>query len=85
MPGQARIILYVTSFCPFCRMAERLLDTRGIPYEVRDADDPEVRVQLMEQTGWRTVPAILLDGELLGGYDELAAMDQSGALAEKLT
>ncbi len=84
MSETPRITLYVTGFCPFCRLAERLLDQRSIPYEVRDAGDPKVRMEIMERTGWRTVPVILLDGELIGGYDQLAALDQNGELAKRL-
>ena len=84
MTDSPRITLYVTGFCPYCRMAERLLDQREIPYAVRDASDPKVRMEIMEQTGWRTVPVVMLDGELIGGYDQLSALDRSGELSKRL-
>jgi glutaredoxin 3 len=79
-----QITLYVTSTCPFCRMAERLLDARQIPYETQNAEDPEVRAALLQSTGWRTVPVVLIGDELVGGYQELVHLDQSGRLQELL-
>ena len=82
--SNAKITLYVSSSCVFCRMAERLLDARGIPYRTQNAEDSEVRAELMRSTGWRTVPVILVGDELVGGYQELAMLDQSGRLQEML-
>ena len=82
--SEPQITLYVTGFCPYCRMAERLLDARSIPYKTLSAEDPEVREALVSETGWRTVPIILFGKELVGGYQELAALDQSGQLARML-
>jgi glutaredoxin 3 len=46
--------------------------------------DDTTRAWLVETTGRRTVPQIFIGGESIGGYDELAALDQSGQLAAKL-
>ena len=81
---EPQITLYVTGFCPYCRMAERLLDARSIPYKTMSAEDPGVREELVSATGWRTVPVILLGEKLLGGYQELSMLDQSGQLARML-
>ena len=80
----SRITLYVTNFCPYCRMAERLLETREIPYKTLSAEDPSIRAELISSTGWRTVPVIMLDDKLVGGYQELAMLDRSGRLSEML-
>ena len=79
-----RLTLYVTRFCSYCRMAERLLDTRGIPYETQSAESPEVREALIQSTGWRAGPIILLGDKLVGGYQELAMLDRSGKLEKML-
>lgn len=84
MSEQARIIIYKTEYCGYCRMAAGLLDSRGIPYQEIMVEDPEARMKLIEKTGWRTVPVITLDDELIGGFDELMQMDRSGALQERL-
>ena len=81
---EPKITLYVTGYCPYCRMAERLLDARSIPYKTMNAEDPEVRETLVSTTGWRTVPVILFGEKLVGGYQELATLDQSGQLAKML-
>jgi len=78
----ARVQVYTTPSCPFCVRAKRLLDARGIQYDEIDvADDAALRVALVERTGRRTVPQIFIDGESIGGFEELAALDASTRLA----
>ena len=79
------VTVYSTAFCPFCTMAKRLLTGRGIEFaEVRVDDDFEKRKWLIEATGQRTVPQIFIGDESIGGFQELAALDRSGGLGEKL-
>ena len=81
MEEQARVLVYTTRICPYCHAAKRLLTGHGVAFEEVDLGrDPERRMELAEQTGWRTVPMIFLDGELVGGYQELAAMASAGGL-----
>jgi glutaredoxin len=84
MSEESRITIYKTEYCGYCKMAAGLLDARGIPYQEIMVDDAETRMKLIEETGWRTVPIIMLDDELIGGYDDLVALDRSGALQERL-
>ncbi len=49
-----------------------------------DTGDDAKRTWLRETTGRRTVPQIFIGGEAIGGFDALAALDQSGKLAEML-
>ena len=73
--------MYTTPSCPFCVRAKRLLQARGIAYEEVDvAGDPELRADLVQRTGRRTVPQIFIDGEPIGGFEELAALDASTRL-----
>jgi len=75
------VILYTTRVCPYCIAAKRLLARRGIPYEEVDVSgDDAKRVWLARATGRRTVPQIFIDGEAIGGYDELVALDKAGRL-----
>jgi glutaredoxin 3 len=77
--------IYTTRVCPYCVAAKRLLSARSIPYEEVDVTgDDAKRAWLVEATGRRTVPQIFIRGEAVGGYDDLAALDKSGALAAKL-
>ena len=81
----ATITIYTTDFCPYCIRAKQLLDRRGLPYEeINLARDADGRAQLVERTGMMTFPQILIDGELVGGYDQLAEADRSGRLDELL-
>lgn len=81
----APVTLYTTRVCPYCIAAKRLLSARGIPYTENDvSNDDAKRAWLVETTGRRTVPQIFIGEKAIGGYDELAALDQSGKLAEML-
>ena len=79
--SQPRITVYTSTFCGYCVASKRLLDRLQIAYEVVDlSTDPALRMELVQRTGHRTVPIILLDDELVGGYTELMALQQSGGL-----
>ena len=79
------VTLYVTNYCPYCRSAERLLDRLGVSYEKHDiTDDAETRRRIVAETGWRTVPVILVDGRLIGGYDDLKRLHDEGRLEAML-
>jgi glutaredoxin 3 len=76
-----RIVMYTTRYCGYCERARRVLRARGIPYEDIDVTGNfELRRQMVKETGHRTVPIILLDGKLIGGSDELVAMNSTGQL-----
>lgn len=77
------ITVYTTNACPYCVRAKALLDARGLAYEeINLGRDPETRVELAQKTGMMTFPQILIGEQLVGGFDELAAADQSGRLNE---
>jgi len=78
-----RVELYTTPSCPFCVRAKRLLAERHIAYAEFDvSEDDELRAEIMERTGRRTVPQIFIDGRSIGGFEELAALDAAGELRE---
>jgi len=77
--------VYLTRWCPFCIQARSLLDRKGVDYEAIDVDgDPATRTWLRDVTGQRTVPQIFIGEESIGGYTELATLEQQGALDAKL-
>ena len=77
----SKIQLYTTNFCGFCVAAKRLLDERGVPYDEIDlSGDPALRQEVSDKYGWMTVPIILANGDLIGGFTELAALDKSQGL-----
>ena len=78
--------MYSTAVCPFCVRAEALLTARGVAEieKLRIDLDPQLRDEMMEKTGRRTVPQIYIGDMHVGGYDELAALDRAGKLDELL-
>ena len=75
--------MYSTEPCGFCRTAKALLAARKIPYEeINLAKDPDGRSRLVAETGRMTFPQIMLDGENIGGFQELAQLDRAGRLKE---
>jgi len=73
--------IYTITTCPYCTMAKRLLDERGFEYEEINIENEGLsRDKLMDITGGRTVPQIILNGKPIGGYDNLLALDQKGEL-----
>jgi glutaredoxin 3 len=77
----ARVEIYTTSFCPFCIRAKSLLKSKDIEFVEHNMDgkDSELKA-LKERTGLRTVPQIFIDGDLIGGFTELAEKDSRGEL-----
>jgi len=79
------IVIYTTPFCGYCSAAKSLLDKKEVAYEEIDVSmDAELRSQVIEKTGQRTVPQIFINDEHIGGYDDLNALDQAGGLDPKL-
>lgn len=81
MPTTSRVVIYTTAFCGYCDRARRLLRERDIPFDDIDVtSDPDTRQRIIDETGHPTVPVILIDGALVGGSDDLAALDRAGGL-----
>ncbi len=82
----AKVMMYTTGVCPFCRMAERLLESKGVTVmeKIRIDLEPEKRAEMMQKTGRRTVPQIYIGATHVGGFEELAALDHAGRLDDLL-
>ncbi len=82
----APVIVYSTAYCGFCVQAKRLLSQLGIPYDdVMLDNDPALRQKLsQENSGYRTVPMIFVEGKFIGGYNELSQLHRQGRLAHLL-
>jgi glutaredoxin 3 len=81
----ALVTVYTTEACPLCVGAKTLLARRGIAYqEINLARDPDGREELARRTGMITFPQIVIDGETLGGFQELRAADRDGRLKHLL-
>jgi glutaredoxin 3 len=79
----AKVIMYSTDPCSFCARAKELLTRRGIAFvEVNLSKDPAGRTRLVEETGMLSFPQVVVDGEVLGGFQEIVRADASGRLRE---
>jgi len=78
----ASIEIYTRTYCPYCTHAKRLLASKGQQWEEINLDDqPDRTEEMLERSGGRmTVPEIFIDGELVGGFQELAELEQRGEL-----
>ena len=78
--------MYTTGFCPYCKMAESLLRSKGVQEieKIRIDLEPDQRGEMMNKTGRRTVPQIYIGDIHVGGYDDLAQLDRKGELTELL-
>ncbi len=78
----AKVEVYTTSYCPYCTRAKSLLRSKGVAFEEIDVSrDPALREKMIELSGGRrTVPEIFINGKIIGGYDELRALEDEGGL-----
>jgi glutaredoxin 3 len=73
--------MYATAFCPYCVRARRLLKRKGVEFEEIRVDQDQDEMRAMIQRSQRTtVPQIFIADQHIGGYDEMAALDQAGKL-----
>ncbi|MFU8830660.1 MAG: glutaredoxin 3 [Wenzhouxiangella sp.] len=79
--NQPEIIMYSTASCPYCVAARNLLQSKNVKWsEISLNAQPEKRTEMMERAGRRTVPQIFVGDTHVGGYDDLDALNQEGAL-----
>ena len=79
----ADVLVYTTDPCSFCTRVKQLLDARGIAFsEVNLARDPAGRAELVQRTGMMSFPQVIVDGEVIGGFQETIAADRSGRLTQ---
>lgn len=77
----SKVLIYTTENCPYCQLAKTLLNNRQIVFEeIRIDQDEAKREEMMRLSKRRTVPQIFIDGQAIGGYDDLAALAKSGKL-----
>jgi NADH-dependent peroxiredoxin subunit F len=81
----ANIEIYTKEWCPYCAKAKALLKSKGLSYqEVNVTSDEALQQEMVTRSGRRTVPQIFLDGESVGGYDDLANFNATGELDRRL-
>jgi glutaredoxin 3 len=77
----AKVTVYSTRVCPYCRMAEKLLDKKGATYDKVMVDEmPERREEMERLSGRKTVPQIFINNTPVGGFTDLAELERTGQL-----
>lgn len=81
----AAVAIYTTPWCPYCHRAKALLTRKGVAFDEIDADGrPDLRRWLLGASGQDTVPQVFINNQAVGGYTDIARLDQLGKLDEKL-
>jgi glutaredoxin 3 len=76
-----RVVIYTTSYCPYCFGAKALLRSKNVEFEEVDVtDDPARRAQMERLSARRTVPQIFIDSQPVGGFDDIRRLDAAGEL-----
>lgn len=80
--SQPEIEIYTKAFCGYCHRAKRLLDSKGVTYTEYDITmgGPKRAEMLERKPDASTVPQIFIDGQAIGGSDDLARLDRDGKL-----
>ena len=77
----AQVVIYTTNYCPYCSAAKALLRRKNVNFEEIDVTDDPSRRDEMERLSQRwTVPQIFIDGQPIGGFDDMNRLDLTGKL-----
>lgn len=81
----ATVVMYSTGFCPYCNRARQLLDEKQATYtDIRIDEHPEKRDEMIVKSGRKTVPQIFINGQHIGGCDDIYALNDNGQLDQLL-
>ncbi len=75
------VLMYTTAVCPYCTAAKQFLAQKKLAVtEIRVDVNPALRDEMIEKTKRRTVPQIFINGQHVGGFDDLVALDRQGGV-----
>ncbi len=75
------VVMYAKPTCPYCLAARQLLKSKGVTWtEVSLLAEPDKRAEMISRSGRHTVPQIFIGDSHVGGFDDLNALEQEGAL-----
>ena len=76
-----KVVMYATSWCPYCARARGLLKSKDVSFEEIDIEAaPGRREEMMTRSGRRTVPQIFVGVAHVGGCDDLHELEARGGL-----
>ena len=85
MGQQGKIVIYGNTTCPYCGAARMLLTKKAVEFEdIVITDDPLKQQEMLERSGGHTVPQIFIGDTLIGGFEQLCALEESGELDKLL-
>ena len=78
----AKVEIYTTNTCPFCRMAKQLFEAKNVVFQEIDVsgDAPGRQAMTVRAAGRTSVPQIFIDEAHIGGCDDLMALDMQNKL-----
>jgi glutaredoxin 3 len=77
----APVVMYTTSWCPYCERARQLLARKNVAFSEIDVESaPEKRAEMQQKSGRRTVPQIFIGDTHVGGSDDLRSLEDAGKL-----
>ena len=86
--SQNKVMMFSKSWCPFCVRAKDLLNQKSIQFGLMEldqiADGDALGRALAAKVNKTSVPQIFINGEHIGGCDDLMAANQNGTLATKV-
>lgn len=81
----AKVVLYSKDPCPYCVAAKKFMQNRGIEFQEIDLTGQQDEMDKMkEKTGWQTMPIILINDKLIGGFTDLKNLEAEGKLDDLL-
>lgn len=72
--AQARVVMYATEWCGYCKQTRRFLDSKGIPYKEYDIEKSTEGRKAYEALGGRGIPLIDVNGTIIRGFSEEAIL-----------
>ncbi len=81
----AKVVMYSKDPCPYCVAAKKFMQNRGIEFQEIDlTGQPDEMDKMKEKTGWQTMPIILINDKLVGGFTDLKNLEAEGKLEDLL-
>ena len=79
MENQKPVKIYTKDYCPYCIHAKNFFKENGIEYtEVKLSDSADEIKTIQSELGWRTLPMIMIAGDMIGGYSDMKALADAG-------
>lgn len=72
--NQSTVVLYATSWCPYCKKVRKLLKDQGVSYFEYDIENSVEGLRKYKELNGKGVPVLSVNGNVIHGYDEKAIL-----------